>query len=120
MNTTALPPVGYAAPETGTERYFSAAAEPTRPVKSHDYCCPHCNAPHRTTLSKLKSGFIQLAVAVVVIVLSILRLARLIVAGAFTLIGLIGAGFYIAAQYVSHPDDRKLLPKLPLSSSETE
>ena len=123
MNTTAIPPVAYAPAQNDRPRYqhdelFSRQQATVPPVKSEQFCCPHCNRPPLSTFGKLRTGFVQLAVALVVIVLSILRLARLVVAGMFTLVGLIGCGFYVAGQRVAHPDDRKLLPSLPVGSDE--
>lgn len=114
MNTTAQPHPyhaanGQAMPSGNEYR------QPVMPIK-FEQCCPACQAAQNANpniLSRLKGAFFQLLGALFVIVLSILRLARLIVAGAFTLVGLIGTGIYIAGQNIVHPDDQRLLPNLP-------
>lgn len=92
--------------------------EPVQPVKAE--CCPQCQSANQgaNTLYRLQRGLLQLVAAVTVILFSVLRLARLFAAAVFTLIGLIGSGLYIAGQYIVHPDDRRLLPRMPRSNRE--
>ena len=76
--------------------------------------CPHCqNAwerPNPHTLQRLKQGFVQLFSAVGLIVFSVVRLARLVIATAFSLLGVVGFGLNHIAKRVVHPHDRQLLP----------
>ncbi|MEL7497270.1 MAG: hypothetical protein AAFN77_06635 [Planctomycetota bacterium] len=122
MNTTTASQ-GYSAsaPEQSHRAPEYGYRMPVRPIKSAAHSCPHCQSSAHgrpNTFARMRLALTQLFVAIVVIILSILRLARLIVAGAFTLVGLIGTGMYIAGQYIIHPDDKRLLPNLPSTRQE--
>ena len=81
--------------------------------------CPHCQnllpPQHPHTFQRLKSGVHQLLSAVLIIVFSVVRLARLVVAFAFSLVGLVGFGLQNVAKRVVHPNDQRLLPLRPRS-----
>ena len=105
--------------QRATEASFYAYTAPVRPVKAI-HACPHCGESHvrpSHTFQRLRSGITQLAMAVVMILFSILRLARLMVAMAFALVALIGSAFFTASRMVVHPDDRRLLPRVPWTRS---
>ena len=85
---------------------------PEKPVADH---CPHCQAalvrksePH--TLQRLKLSVGQLFAALFAIVFSVLRLARLIVAMAFCVVGLVGFRLQNISRKIVHPNDARLLP----------
>ena len=90
------------------------AVESPLPKPASEHCCPHCHLSledrEPTTLQRLKSAVWQLLTAVFAIVLSVLRLARLIVATAFCLVGVIGFGISRIGTRIVHPDDLRLLP----------
>ncbi|MGI9519116.1 MAG: hypothetical protein ACR2NP_18840 [Pirellulaceae bacterium] len=90
------------------------AVESPLPKSASEPCCPHCHLSledrEPTTLQRLKSAVWQLLTAVFAIVLSVLRLARLIAAMAFCLVGVIGFGLSRIGARIVHPDDLRLLP----------
>ena len=86
---------------------------PNKPMAG---CCPHCmqglqDGP-QTTIHRIRWAVVQLFSAVVAIVFCALRLARLAVAVAFSLVGVVGFGMQTLGTKVAHPDDRRLLPRL--------
>lgn len=92
--------------------YTTESPLPAKP--GMDNCCPHCHHSlvddHPHTIQRLTAGVRQLFAAVLIIVMSVLRLARLIVAMAFSLVGLFGFGLHNVGQRIVHPNDRRLLP----------
>ena len=93
------------------------AVESPLPAKPQDHgtggnICPHCHnaLPPQHTFQSLKSGLLQLVSALLTIVFSVLRLARLIVAVVFSVVGLVGFGLQNVARRVVHPNDQRLLP----------
>ncbi len=90
------------------------AVESPLPKPLDEPCCPHCHLSLEdrdpTTLQRLKSAVWQLLTAAFAIVLSVLRLARLIVALAFCLVGVVGFGLSRIGTRIVHPDDLRLLP----------
>ena len=95
---------------------FYKANSPAPGKPKMDNSCPYCHHalanehPHPHTIQRLKAGFGHLFTAVFIIVFSVFRLARLIVAMAFSLVGLIGFGLHNVGQRIVHPNDRRLLP----------
>lgn len=86
------------------------------PPKPDIACCPHClqefEAGRHTTLHRIQWAVVQLVTAVVAIIFCALRLARLAVAVAFSMIGVVGFGMQTIGSKIAHPDDRRLLPRL--------
>ncbi len=91
--------------------HFQAVESPL-PQKPAMDVCPHCQLARRsqTTLGRLKSALLQLLVAVLTIVWSVIRLARLAVGMVLCLVGVIGFGLHSLASQIVHPVDRRLLP----------
>ena len=88
-------------------------------------CCPHCqqvmhdHGESQTTIQRIKWAVVQLFSAVVAIVFCALRLARLAVAVAFSVVGVLGFGLQTFGSKIVHPDDRRLLPRFGNSQSST-
>ncbi len=93
-----------------------SATESALPAKPSltDECCPHCRQAlvlrERNAFQRLRGALFQLLSAVALILISVLRLARLGVAMVMSLIGVIGFGLQNVAMRIAHPDDRRLLP----------
>ena len=110
--------IANAAPQTPNgfveDGQFYPVSQPVQPIKIG--ACPHCHehgSQGSNTIRYLRAGLIQLLAAVLVIVFSILRLVRLVIAAVLTLLAIAGTGFYRASQFIVHPDDRRLLPSVP-------
>jgi hypothetical protein len=86
------------------------------PVKSASGCCPHClqelSSEHQTTIHRIRWAVVQLFSAIVAIVFCALRLVRLVVAVALSLVGILGFGLQTVGFKIAHPDDRRLLPRM--------
>jgi hypothetical protein len=86
-----------------------------KPGNSHPASerCPYCDqllphAPHGA-VSVLFGGIRKLFSAVLVILVAVIRCARLILAGCLCLIGLLGACCRSLGIRIAHPDDRRFL-----------
>lgn len=66
----------------------------------------------RDTLHQLKRGIPQLFLVLLTLGMLLLRLVRLVIAAAFSLVAIVGTGFHFVSQVVVHPDDRRLLPRV--------
>ena len=94
----------------------AAWIESQLPDKPASGCCPHCqqelHSGPQTTIHRIRWAIIQLFSAIVAIVFCALRLARLAVAVAFSLVGVLGFGMQTLGSKIAHPDDRRILPRL--------
>lgn len=82
--------------------------------------CPRCHgepgtgfpgrATQPTALPKIPEAIARILGAMFILVFSVFRLVRLVVAFGFSLVGQIGFGLQHVANRIVHPDDRRLLP----------
>ncbi len=98
-----------------THPRFFMAESPIPPAKpaAHEVC-PHCqsamNTPPKTAFKRLPAALGQLLTAILIIVFSVFRLARLAVGIVLCFVGVIGFGLQTAGAKIVHPADRRLLP----------
>ena len=95
-------------------RFQVESSLPPKPATTEE-CCPHCQQTwyqqSPNALQRIRLAIYQLLGALALIVFSVLRLARLAIAMAFSLVGVIGFGLHNVALRIAHPDDRRLLPR---------
>ena len=63
-----------------------------------------------SVLQDFAAGLGMVGCAVALIVMSVLRAARFLVAGALCVVGMIGMGALAIAKRIIHPSDRRFLP----------
>ena len=95
-------------------RYDFQNVESPLPKPSAVEGCPHCQgATHASgehSILRIKSAFRQFVSALIGLVFLLVRLVRLVMGMALSLVGTIGAVLHAAGTRIVHPADRRLLP----------